>query len=489
MALSGGVQFVAVGPVRSLTAPALRRALGDWRHAGDAYPSLAKAIRMLVLDGRLPPATRLPSERTLAESLGVSRNTVTAALDILRRQGYLESRTGIGTWTTLPETAAMRPDEILAPAGELLDLTVASLPAPPVLAELAHEAAGELACHLHRLGYEPFGLPSLRAAVARHLSERGLPTAADEVLITQGALHGWNLILHALTLPGDRVLVESPTYPAALDAIAARRARAVPIPVRAGGWDMDLFHASVRSSGARLAYVIPEFQNPTGVLIDTGQRDELLAAARAHDVTLVSDEISIDLALDERARPARLAAATGGSHVVTLGSLSKSCWAGLRTGWIRADRALIARLGQTRSVGDVGGPILDGLLAESALRVYDALAADRRTLLAERCDALRAALARELPEWAVARPAGGLSLWIELPTPIASALAVAALDEGVRIAPGSRFDAAGGLEAHLRVPFALPPDLLSVAATRLAAAAARVGGVSDRSVRSGGWVL
>jgi DNA-binding transcriptional MocR family regulator len=454
--------------LRRLATPHLVRLLGDWRGGGTAYPALAGALRALIVEGRLPPHTRLPSERSLAVALGVSRNTATAALDVLREEGYLASRRGAGSWVTAPAAAEDRPDEPLPPLGDVIDLTLANLPAPAELAELAVAAAHALPRELGGHGYEPFGLPATRAAVADRLTARGLPTEPAHVLITQGALHGLDLALRTLARPGDRVLVETPTYPGALDAVRAHGCVPVGVPVGPDGWDLALLRAALRDARPRLGYLIPDFQNPTGVSATAEQRSAIAAAARAAAVPLVSDESLADLVLDGDRRLPSL----GGPGVLAVGSLSKPVWGGLRTGWVRADHEVVRRLALARGNQDVGSPVLDQLLAAEVLPRLDALLPGRRALLRERRDALLAALAADLPAWSAPRPAGGMSLWVELPKgTAASALAARAAEHGVRVAPGPRFGAAGGFEQRLRLPFTHPPERLAEAVRRLAAAA------------------
>ncbi|HYZ79624.1 MAG TPA: PLP-dependent aminotransferase family protein, partial [Solirubrobacteraceae bacterium] len=351
--------------LRRLATPHLVRLLGEWRAGGVAYPALAGALRGLIVEGRLPPYTRLPSERELALALGVSRNTVTAALDVLRRQRYLASRRGRGSWITSPPLPKDRPDEPEPPGGDMIDLTLANLPAPPELAELALQAAADLAQELGGHGYEPFGLPAARAAIAGYLSGRGLPTAPAQVLVTQGALHAWDLALRTFARPGDRVLVETPTYPGALDAVRARGCIPVAVPVGEDGWDLPLLRATLRDARPVLGYVIPDFQNPTGFWASARDRGVLARAARAAGTLLVSDESLAELALESHARttPPSMAAGDPGTGVLAVGSLSKPVWGGLRTGWLRADPELVRRLALARAGQDVGSPILDQLMA------------------------------------------------------------------------------------------------------------------------------
>lgn len=481
--------------LRRLGAPHLLRLLGEWRGAGVAYPALAAALRGLIVEGRLPPYTRLPSERELALALGVSRNTVTAALDVLREQRYLASQRGRGSWITSPPSPEGRPDETEPPAGDVIDLTLANLPAPPELAQLAVEAAHGLAKELAGHGYEPFGLPAARAAIAGYLSGRGLPTDPAQVLVTQGALHAWDLALRTFARPGDRVLLETPTYPGALDAVRAHGCIPVGVPVGTDGWDLPLLRAALRDARPVLGYLIPDFQNPTGFWASEQQRASVARAARAAGTLLVSDESLAELVLEPRhprdaaGPPPSIAAGDTGTGVLALGSLSKPVWGGLRTGWLRGEPQLVRRLALARAGQDVGSPILDQLMAIEALRRFDTLLPARRAWLRERRDALLEAIARDCPQWRVDRPRGGMAVWVELPQgTTASALAVRGVAHGVRVAPGPRFGVDGGFEQRLRVPFTQPPERLAEAVDRLAAAERGLGPPSPGRAPDVRWV-
>ncbi len=434
--------------------------LAPWLGRGPAYAGVAAGIRGLALDGRLPVGVRVPSERDLAGALGLSRTTVTAAYDVLRAEGYLRSDRGAGSRVGLPASVPARPD---ATPGrpDLLDLTVAALPAPALLLDAVQEAALALRPLLSGHGLHPYGVPELREAVARHLSGRGLATRAEQVLVTSGALHGWDLLLRALCRPGQRVLVEQPTYPAVIDAVAAHRLRPVALPVSADGWELPGGPAGSPGPAGRrlpappghLAHVTPDAQNPTGLLADETQRRSLLAALRG--AVVVADETFADLVLDGPSPPPL---ATLDSSVVTLGSMSKAFWAGLRVGWVRADPDLLARLAQVRSGQDLAGPVLDQLVAARLLGRADTVLPERRALLRASRDALVRALARELPQWRYAVPRAGVVLWVELPSPGATRLAAHALDVGLRLTPGPRFTLHGTADRRLRLPFTVPPD-------------------------------
>jgi DNA-binding transcriptional MocR family regulator len=407
---------------------------------------VAAGIRGLALDGRLAVGTRIPSERQLALALRVSRTTVTAAYDVLRSEGYLRSAAGAGSRMALPSSAPVRPDADPGEPAVVRDLTVAAHPAPAQLVDAVRAAATDLPPLLAGPGLHPYGLPALRTAIAGHLTRRGLPTVTEQVLVTSGALAGWDLLLRTVTRPGQRALVEQPTYPAALDAVAANHLRAVALPVSADGWELPVGPADV-------ALLTPDGQNPTGLLADDAQRRALLAALDAP--VLAADETFAELVLDGE-RPSPLAVLD--RRVVTIGSMSKAFWSGLRVGWVRADPPLLARLAQVRGTIDLGSPVLEQLVAVRLLDVAEEVLADRLGGLRAARDAMLAALARHLPDWRVVRPRAGAMLWVELPGHSSTRLAAHALDLGLRLTPGPRFTVDGTADRRLRLPLTVPPE-------------------------------
>jgi DNA-binding transcriptional MocR family regulator len=412
----------------------------------------------------------LPSERELATALQISRATVTAAYDSLRGDGFLASRTGSGSFVTVPVGSTVRPSltrwHTAAVVEDVIDLSCAALPAPAgVLEPAIAAAASAVGTHARHDGYEPAGLTVLREAVAARYRARGVATSVDQVLITNGALHGWDLLLRLLIGPGDRVLTELPTYPGALDAIRGNGARVVPVPMAPqGGWQVDHLQATLRQTAPRLAYLTPDFHNPTGVLIEEAARRDVLRVARQTGTTVVIDESFVDLGFCAAETPT----AALDSSVVSIGSLSKPIWGGLRIGWLRASAELVQRLAVLRAGIDMAGPVLDQLVATELFAELDAITARRIAELRPQRDALVAALARELPQWRVAVPQGGLSLWAELDAPLSTQLSLLAAQAGVLVVPGSRFGVDGTLERFLRLPFSLPAPRLEEAVRRMA---------------------
>jgi DNA-binding transcriptional MocR family regulator len=455
---SGGAAAARIGAVR------LAQLLGGAPVDRPYYAALAKVMRGLTLDGRLPARTRLPAERDLAIALGVSRTTVTATYDALRADGFVESRQGSGSWTTLPAGGPVR---MMGPADQgQIDLGCVAPGVPSCFDEAVAAAVAELPRYTQGPGYEDGGLAVLREAVAARYTERGQPTLAEQIMITSGAQHGFSLILAALVHPGDAVLAESPTYPHALDAVRAARARLVPTGINAG-WDVDLMAAAMRQAAVRLAYLIPDFQNPTGRLMSDEQRAAVVAAARRADAFVVADESFAELAIDDLVMPRPMGAHDTDGRVIGLGSASKVMWGGLRIGWIRTTQALVRRLIEAREAMDLASPILEQLIAVQLLARLDEIKAERRSTLALRRKTLSESL-ETMEGWSFDLPRGGLSLWVRLPGQQSTTLTTAAAARGVHLVPGPAFGVDGVLDDHLRVPYVLPPEVLRDAVSRLA---------------------
>ncbi|MGW2623930.1 MocR-like transcription factor YczR [Micromonospora chokoriensis] len=456
----------------------LARLLGQWhalpgRRRSPDYAALAGAVRGLLADGRLPLGVRLPAERELAEALRISRTTVTAAYRHLRETGHLASRRGAGSWTMLPGNHRVASTGLWTPLDDrdMIDLGAAAPAAPPQLLAAARAAAEDLPRYLGGAGYHPTGIIELREAVADGYTARGLPTSADQIMVTSGTQHALDLVLRLALAPGGSVLVESPTYPNALAALAGRRARITThgLAADADGWDSDLLLGSLRQTRPKLAYLIPEFQNPTGHLMPAALRERVVAAAHAVGTDLVVDESFVDLPLDGTELPPPVAVYDRHSRVISIGGMSKPYWGGLRIGWVRAAAPQVQRLAAVRVGVDMASPVLDQLVAVHLLAHADAIVTDRRVTLAAQRDALLDALAQRLPDWRVTVPRGGVTLWAELDGPVSSALARAAEEVGVRLAPGPRFGLDGTLERFLRLPFTLPAADLVEAVGRIAA--------------------
>ena len=458
--------------VRTISARNVAQLLGPTPLARPAYRSLATGIRRLVSDGRILVDTRLPSERALMSELGLSRTTVGAALDVLREDGFIVTRRGSGSVTAIPED---RSGLALSGAGlvptdlpeDVIDLTYAVLPAAPGLTGAYERALEHLPRHLATPGYHPRGLPELRQALADWYEVRGLPTDPGDVIVTSGAHAALSAVLRAALDPGDRVLLETPTYPNAIVGVRRSGLRPVPFPIDPLGWDPEHLELTLRQAGARMAYLVPDFQNPTGRLMSADERASVAEALRRTRTVPVIDETFVELGLDSRP-PAPFAASSPGA--LTLGSSGKAWWGGLRVGWVRAPHALASPILEARHSLDLGTAVLEQLVLIELLQAGEPLLDERRAEASRRRDAMVASLRKHVPGWRFTVPPGGLNLWCELPVDRGDALSRVAESAGVRLARGTQFGTDGGMDRFVRIPFSVPADEADDVGRRLAVA-------------------
>lgn len=448
---------------RRFGSQSLVRLLGQWQQSPSRTPlwrQLAQALRLLILDGRLALETRLPGERELASALGVSRTTIASALAQLRDEGYLISRHGSGSVVMLPQSSRAVPTRMTQHTA--VDLSTAALNAGPEIHQAYQHALTVMPPHFSGTGYDQQGLLALREVIARRYSARGLETRADEVMVVNGAVSGFALILRLLTGPGDRVVVDHPTYPLAIAAIEGASCRPVGVALPQQGWDVDGLAATIAQTAPRLAYLMPDFHNPTGRCMDAATREKVARLAAQTRTTLVIDETMVDLWYDAPP-PAPLAAFDPQAPVITLGSAGKSFWGGLRLGWIRAPARTIASLIQMRETLDLGSPLLEQLATCWLMENADSFLPGRRQMLAARRDMCDALIRERFPRWQMVQPQGGLSFWIELPDAIATLFATRAESVGINLGAGTRFGLQGAFDRFLRMPFTLPDDTMRAA--------------------------
>jgi DNA-binding transcriptional MocR family regulator len=467
----------------------LQSQLGPWSsRPGPLYRRLADALRAAIERGEIEAGSRLPPERVLARQLAVSRTTVVQAYDVLRGDDWLESRQGSGTWVRRPPassagmaewappgaTPLMKRDSILAglTAREgTIDLTCACLPPLPGLVEASLEGSADAVREATREhGYSVLGLPSLRRAIARHLERRGLPTTESQVLVTSGAQQAIALVGSLFLRRNDTALVESPTFLGALDALGATGASLAALPVGSDGVRLDVLREAVRQRPARLVYLTPTFHNPTGEIVPEGARREIARLAADAHVPLVEDESLVDIGLHDDPVPPAIAALAPKAPVLSVGSLSKLCWGGLRIGWVRAPEPVVVRLASLKVAADLGSAMLSQVVAVHLLERADEVRRLRRAQVVEQRDAMAGALERRLPEWSWTLPAGGLSMWARLPHGDAAEFAQVALRHGVSLLAGPSVSPEGGHPRHLRLVYVHEPDVIAEAVKRLARA-------------------
>lgn len=457
-ASANAFQLVAVGANRLL------RLLGDWQRGEQAlHEELAERLRTLIRTGALLSGSRLPSERALGAALSVSRNTVTKALDQLRAEGVLSSRQGDGTYVTVSrKRATSHGGDRLRSFGEqrtrdAIDLRSAALPGLPMVADEFNRIDGSRTRELvagH--GYLPAGLAELRLAIAGYYSDLGLPTSPEHVLVTSGAQQALRLAAAAFITPGATVLVEEPTFRGAIESLTALGARLIGVHSGPDGIDVDDLARQVTAHSPVLIVIQSTVQNPSGSVLDGFRRSRVASISTRYNVPVIDDATLADTIIDGERRPIPLVA--GGEQVLTVGSVSKSFWGGLRVGWLRAHPDLIAELTAVKGGEDLGTSVLAQIVAARLLGQIERARDERLILLTEHRRLALEASAEHLPDWTPHVPLGGGSLWIQLPEARATAFAQRAERNGVRLLPGPTFSVADRLDDFVRLSYANDPE-------------------------------
>ncbi|GHH88662.1 aminotransferase [Streptomyces capitiformicae] len=301
------------------------------------------------------------------------------------------------------------------------------------------------------------GEPVLREALAARYRARGLPTGADDVLVTTGSQQALSLLATALVDPGDVVLVEDPCYLAALQVFRLAGARVVAVPGDEGGVDPDALEELVARTRAKLFYTVPTFQNPTGRTLPTERRAAVAAVAARLGLWIVEDDPYGELRFEGERLPWIAAHPGAEDRTALLGSFSKVMAPGLRLGWLRAPAGLRRACAVAKQAADLHTPTVNQLAAARYLadRDLDAHVARVAAAYRERRDAMLAGLPDALPEGSTwNRPEGGMFLWARLPSSYdTTALLPRVVEQDVAYVPGAPFYAGEPDRATLRLCF------------------------------------
>ena len=344
------------------------------------------------------------------------------------------------------------------PAADMLPMTAVQEACQRVLAE--HGA--------HALQYGPTqGYRPLREMITRHTARYGLTITPDQVLVTSGSQQALDVLGKVFLNPGDRVLVEAPTHVGALQAWQSYQADYVSVPVDAEGLQIDLLDAALRS-GPKFLYVLPNFQNPTGVTLSLARRLQLIALARQYGVPIIEDDPYGQLryagehippltVLNGRG-PARAdRSSTSSGNVIYLSTFSQTLAPGLRLGWLIAPLDVMPRLVQAKEGADLQTSVFLQMVAYEVARggFLDHHVRELRGIYRERRDAMLIALRHFFPPEATwSEPQGGLFVWVTLPPALdATAVLQDALAADVAFAPGTAFFASGGGHSMMRLNF------------------------------------
>ena len=479
----------------------------DLRLSRDAerplYLQIADAIRRRIASGELTAGVKLPSSRVLAKHLEVHRRTVIAAFEHLEGEGLVVSGVGQGTFVRQRASGSHpRDDDDVAGRGAIGSASWTAdgdAPGSPFPWETLLRRRGESRPEFWRIWMQPNapsgtirfmgatadpslfptedfrevldevfreegssaleygppeGSPRLRAWVAEMLASRGISVDPDRIMIVSGSQQGLDLIARLLVRDGESVLVEEPGYTNGFRLFQALGARPIGVPVDDGGLRPDLLEAAAERARPRFLYLMPHFQNPTGLSLDPARHEALFEICGRLRLPMVEDQFDADLHY-QGAAPIPLKARDTRGQVVLLGSFSKILFPGLRLGWLVAPPALLEPLRELKQVADFSSSLLTQHAMERFCRrgLLDRHPERVRKVYRSRLETMQAAMEAEFPAGvAWTRPQGGLTLWVSLP-PDGDALELlaAARREGVDFSPGPLFYPNGGGGGHLRL--------------------------------------
>jgi DNA-binding transcriptional MocR family regulator len=372
---------------------------------------------------------------------------------------------------SMRESAIRKMGTVLADARDMVSFA----PGYPAESTFPWDAFRDIADDLLRAAQGPVlqygptrGLKSLLESVTGLMAERGITTAHDQLLVTNGSQQGLDLLATVLLDPGDVVLVELPSYTGAITAFRNVGAELVGVPQEADGLDLEALDATwtrLRAEGrvVKFLYVVPNFQNPTGLLVSQEKRRALLDWVQRRDLLLVEDDPYRDLYFEDLTNGAEtrpIAADDHDGRVVYLSSFSKTLAPGFRVAWLHASPALVGKLEIAKQASDLctGGfaqamvdqAIRRGVLAAQLPRLRAHYQAQRDVM--ER--ALHASVGDRLT-WEA--PRGGFFLWARLNGPVdGDALLPLAQARGVIFVTGSAFFVSGTERRYIRLSFSSP---------------------------------
>lgn len=469
------------------------------------YLQIASFIRKRIEDGALPAGTRLPAIRPLSCELGVNRITIENAYAALEAAGLLAARVGSGTFVLPPFPGGPSPvvfsQAVAWPAWQQHVIERhKNVPVKPAIPLLSHdtdvsvialnsgntdprlfpveELRFSLRDTMRREGmqaseYEAVaGYPPLRRTISHLLADQGIPAAQDDIVITAGSQQALALATSLLTVPGDTIFVESPTYADGLDLFRSRGLKIIPLAMDAEGMRMDVLEQLLCDHAPRYIYTIPNFQNPTGICMSGQRRRQLVQLAEAAGVPLIEDDFVGELRYEGYTQPSLKALAKPGACLY-VGTFSKMLMPGLRVGYLVAEGPVRDLLIRCKRLQDLSS---SGIIQRALYRFVSV--GRHRTHLArtshiyrKRRDALLRSIADHLPQGVqVQAIAGGLFAWCSLPDWMkASTLVPHAMQHGVAVAPGTAFflhpDEG---EQYIRMNFTLhEPEILEEAMRRL----------------------
>ncbi|KAF0196040.1 MAG: DeoR family transcriptional regulator [Bacillota bacterium] len=420
------------------------------------YITLAEQIKRGARE--LPAHTKLASIRTLAKENGVNTSTVVAAFNLLESQGMVYCKEGSGTYLA-PSFKPQSPPQVeLMPRGERIDFT-SGTPSPEYFPVEDFQVAFNAVLERdrgHAFAYpEPQGYLPLRISITEYLKTHGMAVDPEQVYITSGAQQAIFLLAQTLIKAGDTALVESPTYPGALQALHSCGAKIAGVPLGYNGPKLKQLSHALRFS-PKLMYTVPNFQNPTGICYSQESRTLLIGHARENDFYIIEDDHVSELYYTG-SRP-RTLWQDAPDRVLYVKSFSKVFMPGLRLGFVIVPPPLLAAIHKAKLTADLGSSGINQRALDHYLRQgkWNSHQEYLRKTYKDRAATLHEALSRHLHHETFFQPIrGGMNCWLALPRNVrATDLHRLALIHGIQTSPGEQFSLTNEHQHHLRLSIA-----------------------------------
>jgi DNA-binding transcriptional MocR family regulator len=457
------------------------------------YLQIKESVRSLIVQGTLRPGERLPSTRQLAAELGINRMTVDAAFSQLEADGLITSHVGRGTFVNRPAAVERaqrmdanrdpeavsrlwaplfvdyRPTPMSLPTmsarnGVKTISFVAAAPGPDLFPAIdfrrcADSVLKRRTAEFSRIGSSD-GLASLKSYLARWFTQNGMQASEDEIVITTGCQQSMDLIRKLLIGPGDSLVMENPTYPGAVTALAPSPVERLPLPVADSGLDLRGLNSLLNHNRCKLIYAVPNFHNPTGRTMSLEARRQLVTLASQLRIPIVEDDVFGELRYSGPVLPTLRSLCP--EMVIYIGSFSKILTPGLRLGWVLAPQPVIRQINMLKQATDLHTNLLIQAIMDEFCRrdLLNRHMKRVRRIFMKRRDALADALHRHFSlDARFEVPDGGLSMWVSLPHDFNTEdLLPLAADRGVQYLPGSAFYFRSHLYNSLRLSFAAEPE-------------------------------
>ncbi|HUS04841.1 MAG TPA: PLP-dependent aminotransferase family protein [Bryobacteraceae bacterium] len=457
------------------------------------YVQIKESVRALIVQGTVRPGDRLPSTRQLSGKLGINRMTVEAAFSRLEAEGLISSHVGRGTfvnggparadpklrseplgeeavarmWTPLFTDTRSVPMSLPTAMARKMAKSITFVPAAPGpdlfpaidFRRCADFVLKRRVAEISAIGSSD-GLASLKSYLVRWFGQNGMGVSEEDIVITTGCQQSMDLIGKIMIGPGDSLVLENPTYPGAVAALAPTSTERLQLPVQEGGPDLRTLTSLLSRNRCKLIYSVPNFHNPTGRTIPLEARRQFINLAAEFRVPIVEDDVFGELRYDGPVLPTLRSLRP--DMVIYIGSFSKMLTPAIRLGWIVAPRPVIRQINMVKQATDLHTNLLiQAILDEFCRRDLMNRHMKRvRRIFKKRRDALAEALHRHFPhETRFEVPDGGLSMWVTPPPDcdVAELLRLAS-GKGVKFLRGSAFYFRSPLHNSLRLSFAAEPE-------------------------------